>query len=648
MRHHPIALFGCEEPVEPPRTLSAGPLTATLQGGNLRHIRVGGHEAIRAISCVVRDPEWGTYAPAISDLVVEDRTDGFLVHYDALCREAGQEYRYRARIEGRPDGIVFRMTGEAVTDFRTARLGFVVLHPIEGVSGCPVHVLHSDGAGQATSFPALIEPYQPIMDIRALTHEVMPGVRVTCRMDGDVFEMEDQRNWTDASYKTYVRPIGLPWPYLIARGEVSEQSVTLTVAGEVAGEAAPAGPVRLVVGGVTGTMPSIGLQLDPDTVLSTDELALLRELGPAHLRVRCDLRRHDRSAMAAARQVADAVGTQLHLEAVLPGLELDGEASALAEIVRTADLRPAQLLVAPAADLKGTLPGSAWPDCPPLEQVYRATRAAFPDAMLGGGSYCFFTELNRKRPPVALLDVVTFSTSAIVHAADDVSVMETLACLPSVFASARAIAGGCALHVGPSNIGCRDNPYGAAAAANPEGVRKAMTDRDPRQRGQFGAAWTAGYLARCVQAGVEAVTLSAPVDAFGTIHREDADAASGSSGRPPAVYPVYHVLRAASAGAGLPVREVRSDEPDQVLAFAWEAAGGTTLLVANLTPTTRSVVIDGLEPRSWTVLDAGHHHDAASRPDFLQARAAPATGDPLELGPYAICLLSRADPAATG
>ncbi len=32
-------------------------------------------------------------------------------------------------------------------------------------------------------------------------------------MEGEVFEMEDQRNWTDASFKTYCRPLALPIPY---------------------------------------------------------------------------------------------------------------------------------------------------------------------------------------------------------------------------------------------------------------------------------------------------------------------------------------------------------------------------------------------------------------------------------------------------
>ena len=37
-------------------------------------------------------------------------------------------------------------------------------------------------------------------------------------MEGDAFEMEDQRNWADASFKTYVRPLSKPRPYVIAKG----------------------------------------------------------------------------------------------------------------------------------------------------------------------------------------------------------------------------------------------------------------------------------------------------------------------------------------------------------------------------------------------------------------------------------------------
>ena len=54
----------------------------------------------------------------------------------------------------------------------------------------------------------------------------------------------------------------------------------------------------------------------------------------------------------------------------------------------------------------------------------------------------FFTELNRKRPPVALLDFVTFTTVAIFHAGDDRSAMEGLESLPYLAKSVESFING--------------------------------------------------------------------------------------------------------------------------------------------------------------------------------------------------------------
>ncbi len=70
--------------------------------------------------------------------------------------------------------------------------------------------------------PDLIDPWQPFKDMRAITHTVRPGLTAECRMEGDTFEMEDQRNWSDASYKTYVRPLALPWPYVLPCGQAAD------------------------------------------------------------------------------------------------------------------------------------------------------------------------------------------------------------------------------------------------------------------------------------------------------------------------------------------------------------------------------------------------------------------------------------------
>jgi D-apionolactonase len=257
-----VKLYGTEEPVAATLALRAGPLDAVLDGGNLRRIRLHGREAIRGIGYIVRDRNWGTCAPQLSGLSVERDADGFRVRYQAACEAAGQTFGYRARIEGGAAGdLVFEVEGEPVTDFVTNRAGFVVLHGVAGVSGTAVEVEHVDGRIERSRSPELIDPACPFKDIRALSHEVLPRLRLTCRREGAAFEMEDQRNWTDASYKTYVRPLACPWPYTIPQGAVFTQRLTLEVAGVAAVPTARAkAAVRVwIEAGAGYAMPAVGL-----------------------------------------------------------------------------------------------------------------------------------------------------------------------------------------------------------------------------------------------------------------------------------------------------------------------------------------------------------------------------------------------------
>src|SRR6202790_3111519 len=98
--------------------------------------------------------------------------------------------------------------------------------------------------------------------LRAITHEFLPGLKVACRMEGDTFEMEDQRNWSDASFKTYVRPLALPWPYTLAKGTSFTQSVSVNVrasAGFTTGAETRAATTRVALGdGAARAMPELG------------------------------------------------------------------------------------------------------------------------------------------------------------------------------------------------------------------------------------------------------------------------------------------------------------------------------------------------------------------------------------------------------
>jgi D-apionolactonase len=638
-----IRLYGTDEPVEPPRILRAGPLTVEFEAGNLRHIRYHGREMIRAISFVVRDKNWGTYAPQIGRLHFQEEPEVFRVSYEATVKEGEEEFRFSAEIQGQSDGsLYFSGKGLAISDFLTNRTGFVVLHPIEGVAGAACIIEHVDGTIEETRFPLLIDPVQPMTVLRGIRHQFLPGLHVNCRMEGDTFEMEDQRNWTDASYKTYVRPLALPWPYLIAKSEIIDQKVTLTVSGSATEIESADSALSITLGKPTSrAMPPLGLGLDPKDLEGTEQnLHLLRQAAPSHLVCYYDpLLGHSPTDLKRVAAIGRALGVELWLEFVVPTVDhFERDIRDLGRAVRELNNPFAAVMISPAPDLKCTLPGSPWPPCPPLEDCYRALRAVLPEARLGGGMASFFTELNRKRPPVALLDFVTFTTVAIFHAGDDRSAMEGLESLPYLAKSVESFIDGKPYHVGPSAIGLRMNPYGEAPMANPHNIRQAMNGMDPRQRGLFGAAWSVGFAARFAQGGASALTLGGTVGEFGIAYAKRDypqpwfDEAGG-------VYPVFHAIKGLAGLRGQPLIDLVISNPREVQAIAAERDGQTEVWLANLTDQPETVELRPKLAGSLSVLSAAEFELATQDASAMRSLERPFSGEAITLPPYAIARL---------
>ena len=637
-------LFGTEEPAARARVLKAGPLTAELDAGNLRYIRYEGREAIRAIAYVVRDRYWGTYSPEIHDLSVEETGERFIVTYTAACADADQRFVYRARITGDSDGTLrFEGVGTPETDFLTNRTGFVVLHGVEGISGRPAVVSEVSGEVVETRFPEVIDPKQPIMDIRALTHEVAPGLEVTCTMLGDTFEMEDQRNWTDASYKTYVRPLRLPHPYTLKMGEVMEQAVELRFEGAVPAlaDAGGEGPpeITVSVGAEAGRVPQVAMGLEwHSTDVAMARAGLLAALEPAYLSCYFDARHAGADAMRGFVSMADALGCRPALEAVLP--DLDNPAAALRSIAGLASAAGAcfgSVAVSPAEDLGFVMPGTVFGDMSAHDALYAAAREVFPGCAIGGGNFMYFTELNRKPPPVRKVDFVTHPTCAIVHAADDRSVTETVESLPYVVKSVRHLFGDKPYCLGPVGIGTRTSPFGGGPTPNPHGGRVAMCRNDPRQRGLLGAAWHLGVASRAAEGGVTALILGAPTGDHGLVHHP------GETPQPwfdehGGRFPVWHVMRGMYAASGRTRRATEVSAPREVQALAFETDRGLELWVTNLMGDERRVRLVGLGGSTMRVaiLDEESFVSCAKDQDALEAVEQSVASDRIELRPYAV------------
>jgi hypothetical protein len=648
-----IKLCGTEEPDAPNRVLRAGLLSVELESGSLRYVRFAGAEVLRGISYLVRDENWGTLTASIADLAITENPDAFVVSYRGRCADAKRRLSYDARISGRSDGsLAFEVVAVAETDVLTNRVGFVVLHPLAGAAGRPVRVVRTDGCEAMDRFPELIKPSQPIFDIRSLAHEIMPGVWATCTMEGDAFEMEDQRNWSDASYKTYVRPLGKPWPYVLEKGSRDRQAVRLSIRGGTAA-AAPAdadAAVEVMLGRESGqNVPVIGVGVPAEEAAhALAAIALLRRLGPQSFVCHIDARQPlDPGTLVAFRDIARASGAELELEIVISGARPPfDELRPVAEAAGAAGLAPAGVAVSPASDLISHQPGEEDPAAPPAAEIYAAARAAFPGARLGGGMLSYFTELNRKRPPAELIDFITHTTCPIVHAADDRSVMETLEALPAIIATTRAFSGKADYRVGPSAIGCRQNPYGKDVQDNPSGGRVCLARVDPRQRGLFGAAWTLGYAAAFARGGVEAVALGAPTGPFGFIYRRtDYPQPYFDELRGAAVYPAFHVVAGLAHGSGRPMLEARSSRPGTVEALAYRADGHRVVWLANLTARTVAVNLGGLPEAGLraAIIDTESFERVTADPEALDAIGRDVAGGSLALGPYAVARITASD-----
>jgi hypothetical protein len=640
-----IRFCGTEQLEPPLRTLRAGPLSVEFDNGALRYIRIGGIEVLRGISFLVRDENWGTSTPVLDDLHIDESLDAFSIAYRGTCSATSGRLVYQVRISGSSDGALsFVAEAEPEIDLLTNRTGFVVLHPIEALAGKPIKVLHEDGRDELSLFPDYIDPKCPFTDIRALSHEIAPGIWATCTMDGDAFEMEDQRNWSDASYKTYVRPLRLPWPYRLPKGQKFTQAVRLHVLGKLpAGTSENRNPaINLTIGGPVGRVPRIGVGVAADEAkhaLETSEL--IRRLAPQWMVCEVDLRfGHGQDELESYAALARLTGAGVVLEIITKGtLDPFGELAPVANAVHRLGLKLEGVSVFPAQDMKSVQPGASWPAMPSFHENYSAARRAFPGIPLGGGMAAYFTELNRKRPPAEALDYGSFTTCPSVHAADDVSVMETLQAIPHLIRSAHAFMGErLPLRMGPIQLGCRENPYGKSTAPNEANARVCLSRIDPRQRGLFNAAWTVGYFAACAREGIEAVAFGDFTGPFGHVYNKANfvqpwfDQQDGRM-----VYPAFHVMAGLSKLNGATLLSVGTSRADSIAAIAAEKDGRATLWLSNLTAKTQSVQLSNT-PISARIalLGADHFERAATDPNFMESSAIQLDGQFISLDAYAV------------
>lgn len=641
--------------------LRAGPLSAEYEEGALRYVRLGECEVLRYLYAAVRGPVWDTVRPVISDLRIDSGDDHFEVRFTAHHQRGEIDFSWFGHIAGDAHGTIrFSMDGTVNRAFKRNRIGFCVLHPME-CAGRPVELIKADGSRERREFPQAIAPHQPFRDLAGMIHVVRPGVRAEVRFEGDIFETEDQRNWTDASFKTYCTPLRLPHPVEVKAGERVRQSVSLGLhldpsgPGEL-GEAdeQPASarrssprPLTVTLGeGGAAPLPPIGLGVASHRQpLSSGELIRLKALNLAHLRVDlplCEPDVEDRLRQASAE--ARALGAVLEIALFVT----DGAREELEH------LRGIWPRVAPPVATWLVFHASELSTQAKWVALARPTLTALaPTAKLGGGTNAYFTELNRYRPPVDVLDLVAYSINPQVHAFDDASLVETLDAQRVTIESARRIVGDKPLAVTPVTLRPRLQPNGSPP--EPLAVPGELPPQvDVRQTSLFGAAWTLASLSSIAEAGADSVTVYETTGWRGVMETEHGSPLPDQfPSRPGMVFPLYLVLAAVGACAGGRVLPSRTSDPLRIAALAARAGGLRRILVSNLSPETQTVSVSGTPATLWVRhLNEETIEQAIRDPQaFGQERGTPMTAAngclELELLPYGVARLDYPERSST-
>jgi hypothetical protein len=377
-----------------------------------------------------------------------------------------------------------------------------VLHPIgQHITGQLVEITHPDGNKTSSKFPIRIDPENPFKNIR---HMRWFTTNMWFRLDfeGDIFETEDQRNWTDASFKTFCTPLDLPMPVLLKKDVVVHQKVTFTPESEI-NIALVKENIKVPEEKEHFKLPILGI--GASRVEITDAVAEQFKQLPFSI-YRLDIVFSDKNWVSKfSFDCVNAARLKLKPEVVLhltDNYKDDLEAFIMICLQN-------RLVIESVLFLQEGKPAT------PQYIIDHALsiKQQLPDVKFGGGTDYNFRELNTNRFDPKGLDFICYSIQPQEHAFDDKSVMETLEAQKETVLSAKAIYPGLAIHVSPVTLKKRSNPYA-------KGDKSLLIEAhyDARLHTEFGARWLMGSMEQLTNGGISSVTYFEAIGPLGIMN----------------------------------------------------------------------------------------------------------------------------------
>jgi D-apionolactonase len=290
-----------------PQSFKVGDLEVFFEQetGQLRYLTLGQTEIIRGIYPTIRATDWSTLAPTSFTVSVNRQGDNHVeFSHKGQIRSEKINYDYAVSVSVRQlpgkYEVTYNVKGTALADFQTCRTGLCVLHP-RSLMGQRVEVEHDSEPCTTSTFPTTIMPGTPFTDVRKMTFDPAPGMHAQLEFSGDLFETEDQRNWSDPSFKTYVWPQKRGTPYTISAAKPVDLTVKLTL------EVSKPTPSPLPIEKTTGRLPQMGTVIK--RAITTDQISTLKALGLKHVQATMD-----------GYETSKKIGVPVFLQSQVPSL----------------------------------------------------------------------------------------------------------------------------------------------------------------------------------------------------------------------------------------------------------------------------------------------------------------------------------------
>jgi len=590
--------------------LSVGDVEVHLaDNGALGPLLVDGRVAIDRLFCSLRAADWSTIPARLTDVSVVTEGEALRVTVREELPEATATTDYHISVSG---GLRARVALLVHAPLKVSRWGFNICLDADALAGARVVL----PGGDSVQLSAVIAPQPrrggvlrgmfPPADF--LGFDRADGLRMSVTSRGQLLEMEDQRNWSDPTYKVYSGSLAAPLPLQLVSGQQLVQELIVDVRMPDRRPPPRTGGLRLGWG-EPRPLPGIGVQVNDGSARPEELRRLLATLGLTHVRVDVEFGRE-----RAAEQLPD-LGMPLELAAVVQEVD-DATLSGLAAAVT--ELPAGSRVLLHRTGRHPTTPGDA--------ARLRALLPKNSPVVITPGTDVHFRDLNAEPPERGAS--VSFAVVAATHFDDDRGIFETLPVQCQLAEQARQRFGA-EVVVSPITLRLRGDPEGRPD--DPEARRViGRAQLDDRLGTLLGAAWTLGSVCALTRAGASSGTWHELLGPRGLI--------AGSTARPMPT-PAFHVLAALRAHTRPEVAPLLGHEGVAGLRFS---DGGPALL-CSLRPWPQQVDLGVLTGGSvvarWRSLSESSIDRGAGPMSGWEERPVEQMLRTVELGPYEICEL---------